>query len=158
MLNKQSIFQKTSFMQQALRHAEKAFKLEEVPVGAVLVDFTTQKIIATAHNMSLKKNNPLLHAEMIVLQKGLRKFKIPYLSKCDLYVTLEPCSLCASAISMLRIRRLYFGAYDPKSGGVEHGACVFSHPTCHHKPEIYGGICEKDSALLLKTFFQGKRL
>ncbi len=144
-------------MQLALKEAQRAYERDEVPVGAVIVDGANGKIIASAGNMVKENKSALAHAEILVIQEASQKLGSAYLSNCDIYVTLEPCSMCASAISLARLRRLYFGAYDPKSGGTEHGACIFNHDTCHHKPEIYGGICEQACSELLSQFFQEKR-
>lgn len=145
------------FMQHALKEAEAAAKRDEVPVGAVIVNSTTDDIISTAGNRVEETKNPLAHAEMLAIQEAVDQFDDKFLEDCDLYVTLEPCPLCASAISLARLRRVYFGAYDPKSGGTEHGPRIFEHETCHHKPEVYGGICEQECATLLTTFFAEKR-
>src|SRR5690606_32459812 len=127
----------------------------EVPVGAVIVHGGA--IVAQAHNRVIQDRDPTAHAEILVIRQACALFKTARLEGCDLYVTLEPCAMCAQAISLARLRRVYFGAYDPKSGGVEHGAKVFSHPTCHHKPEIYGGIKAQSCGLLLKNFFKERR-
>jgi tRNA(adenine34) deaminase len=144
----------TGFMQIAFDQAEAAALRGEVPVGAVLV--RDGMVIAAAGNRVEELNDPTAHAEMLVLraaapQAGGR------LEGCDLYVTLEPCPMCAAAMSLARIRRLYFAAYDPKGGGVEHGAKVFEHATCHHRPEIYGGIGEGRAAAMLRDFFRARR-
>ncbi len=143
-------------MATALEYAKKAADCGEVPVGAVLVG-PDGAIIATAHNMTESWNDPTAHAEILVIREAARVWKSPRLAGCDLYVTLEPCAMCAAAISFARIRRVYFGAYDPKGGGVEHGGRFFSQTTCHHAPEIVGGIMETESAGLLKTFFEQRR-
>src|SRR6185295_564259 len=136
---------------------KKAAAEGEVPVGAVLVDSVSGEIIARACNRTERDHDATAHAEMLVLQQAGKKFKTPRLTECDLYVTLEPCPMCAAALSFARIRRVYYGAYDPKSGGVEHGPKIFDHPTCHHKPEVYGGIEEQACAGILKDFFKDKR-
>lgn len=143
-------------MRQALEEAQKAAAAGEVPVGAVVVS-ASGSILAAAGNETEKRNDPTAHAEMLALRAAMQIVGEPRLPECDLYVTLEPCPMCATAISFARIRRLYFGAYDPKSGGVDHGPKIFSHLTCHHKPEIYGGIQEQDAAALLKKFFEERR-
>lgn len=148
--------QLTKWMEEALTQAHKAFQQGEVPVGAVVV--YEGKIIAASGNQTESPPNPLGHAEILALKQASEVLKTNKLIDCDLYVTLEPCPMCAGAISLARIRRLYFGAYDPKSGGVEHGARVFEHPTCHHKPEVIGGILEGECAGLLQSFFLDKRL
>ena len=146
-----------NYMVQALAEAKDAARRGEIPVGAVIVDSTTGKIIASKGNATEEKNDPTAHAEILALQSACTLRKVPRLPECDLYVTLEPCPMCAAAISFARIRRIYFGAYDPKGGGIEHGAKIFSHTTCHHKPEVYGGIYEQECAKLLKDFFMDKR-
>ncbi|MFT6558111.1 nucleoside deaminase [Sneathiella sp.] len=147
----------TNFMENALHTAEIAAKQGEVPVGAIVVDSKTGRIVATNGNQMVGRHDPTAHAEMLAIRAAANMVGSQRLTDCDLYVTLEPCAMCASAISHARIRRLYFGAFDPKSGGVEHGARVFDHATCHHKPEVYGGIGEKKSAELLKNFFATRR-
>ena len=143
-------------MEHALKLAAEAAEAGEVPVAAVLTD-SDGKIICSAMNRVERDKNPLAHAELLVLQEGAKILASKRLIDCDLWVTLEPCAMCASAISHARIRRLYYGADDAKSGGVNHGAKVFSHATCHHKPEIYSGIKASQSAKLLKDFFAKKR-
>jgi tRNA(adenine34) deaminase len=144
-------------MQLALDAAAKAGATGEVPVGAVLVDGATGAILAIAHNRTEADHDPTAHAEMLVLREGARGLGTARLAGCDLYVTLEPCPMCATAISFARIRRLYFGASDPKGGGVEHGPRIFSQTTCHHRPEVYGGIEETRAARLLQDFFRARR-
>ena len=144
------------FMKQALQQAHKAAAEDEVPVGAVIV--LNDKIIARGYNQVEKLNDPTAHAEILALRQACAVRKEPRLPDCDLYVTLEPCAMCAAAISFARLRRLYFGAYDPKGGGVEHGARFFNQPTCHHRPEVYGGVEEEKSAKLLKEFFKERRV
>lgn len=146
-----------SYMDQALQEARAAGARGEVPVGAVLVDAGSGAVIASAGNRVEEKGDPTAHAEMEVIRVGARLFGRPRLVACDLYVTLEPCPMCAAAISFARIRRLYFGAYDAKSGGVEHGPRVFRHATCHHKPEVVGGLDETRCADLLSAFFRDLR-
>ncbi len=143
-------------METALREARDAAERGEVPVGAVIVD-ADGRIIASAGNQTLETNDPTAHAEILAIRAAANNRGEPRLTDCDLYVTLEPCAMCAAAISLARIRRLTFGAYDPKSGGVEHGAKVFEHATSHHKPEVVGGISETEAAALLKDFFKEKR-
>lgn len=144
-------------MMEALAEAGAAGERGEIPVGAVIVDSTTGEIIARAGNRTEADNNPVAHAEMVALQRACALKGAPRLPECDLYVTLEPCPMCATAISFARIRRVYFGAYDPKGGGVDHGPKIFSHATCHHRPEVYGGIHERACAEILKGFFKDKR-
>ncbi len=144
-------------MQMAFAEAEKAAQRGEVPVGACLYDPAAQKIIAACGNWVEAEKQPYAHAEMLALQKGAEILNKKWLDGLDLYVTLEPCPMCASAISLYRIRRLYFAAYDPKSGGVDHGPKIFDHHTCHHRPEVYGGIEEDKAAKLMQDFFRSKR-
>lgn len=144
-----------SFMPLALEQARRAAKANEVPIGAVIMQ--DGKIIASAHNLTETHNDPTAHAELLAIRAACDILKTPRLTDCDLYVTLEPCAMCAAAISFARIRRLYFGASDPKGGGVEHGARFFSQPTCHHRPEVYGGIAESECGELLKEFFKARR-
>ena len=145
-----------SVMDQALAQARAAAAAGEVPVGAVLVDGASRAVIAQAHNLVEAAGDPLAHAELLVLKAGIAA-RGGRLDGCDLYVTMEPCAMCAGAISLARIRRLYYGAEDPKGGGVAHGARVFSQPTCHHRPEVYGGIGAAPAAALLRAFFQARR-
>jgi tRNA(adenine34) deaminase len=143
-------------MMLAFAEAEKAGWCGEVPVGAVLIGPDCM-VIAAAGNRVESERDPTAHAEMLVLREGAAKLGQNRLDGCDLYVTLEPCAMCAAAIALARVRRLYFGAYDPKGGGVEHGAHIFDQPTCHHRPEIFGGIEERRAAALLRAFFQARR-
>lgn len=144
-------------MGKAIEEARAAYQRGEVPVGAVLMDTRNRVILATSGNRVEEFNDPTAHAEMLVIREATRQTGATRLENCDLYVTLEPCPMCATAISFARIRRLYFGAYDPKGGGVDHGPRIYQQPTCHHKPEVYGGLNERESADLLKTFFAAKR-
>ncbi len=148
---------KTDFMIRALDQAGLAAAAGEVPVGAVLVDGATRKIVAAAHNMVETNSDPTAHAEMLVLRAAAAGSGAARLTGCDLYVTLEPCPMCAQAVSFARLRRLYFGAYDPKGGGVDHGPRIFSQTTCHHAPEVIGGMNETQCARLLKDFFRERR-
>ncbi len=140
----------------ALAVAAAAGAAGDVPVGAVLVD-AAGTVVATAGNRVERDHDPTAHAEMLVLREGSAGLGTKLLAGCDLYVTLEPCAMCAAAIALARIRRLYFGAYDAKGGGVEHGARIFDQPTCHHRPEIYGGIAERRAGSLLREFFKERR-
>lgn len=143
------------FMDDALACAYAAQEAGEVPIGAVIVK--DGQIIADGANRVLRDKDPSGHAEIIALRQAGQALGSERLTGCDLYVTLEPCPMCAQAISFARIRRLYFAAYDAKGGGVEHGPRIFDQSTCHHKPEVYGGLRETAAADLLKSFFQGKR-
>ena len=145
------------FMALALAEAERAGERGEVPVGAVVVEGATGAVLASAGNRVEELGDPTAHAEMLALRAATQRQGAPRLIDCDLYVSLEPCPMCAAAISLARVRRLYFGAADPKSGGVEHGPRIFSQPTCHHRPEIYGGIDAARAAALLKRFFEALR-
>ena len=144
-------------MEIALDEARSAAARGEVPVGAAVVDGKTGVVLARAGNEVEARADPTAHAEIVVLRAAGAAVGAPRLERCDLYVTLEPCPMCAQAISFGRIRRLYFGAYDPKGGGVDHGPRIFLQPTCHHRPEIYGGVAEGDCADLLKAFFAERR-
>lgn len=144
------------YMQAALAQARLAAQAGEVPVGAVMVD-GAGNIIAATHNLVESACDPTAHAELLAIRSACEILKSARLPECDLYVTLEPCAMCAQAIAHARIRRVYYGASDAKGGGVEHGARIFSQPTCHHRPEVYGGIAEGEAALLLKNFFQNLR-
>ncbi len=143
-------------MELALSEARSAAARGEVPVGAVLVN-PAGEVVAMAGNRTRELSDPSAHAEMLVIREAARKLGSERLIDHDLYVTLEPCPMCAAVISFARIRRLYYGAPDPKSGGVEHGARVFSHPTCHHKPDLYPGLGEREASAILKSFFAGRR-
>jgi tRNA(adenine34) deaminase len=139
----------------AFEAARAAAAAEEVPVGAVIM--RDGALIATGANRTLRNRDPTAHAEMIAIRDACRALGSERLPGCDLYVTLEPCAMCAAAISFARIRRLYFCADDPKGGGVEHGPRFFSQPTCHHAPDVYGGIRESEAAAMLRDFFQSRR-
>ena len=142
-------------MHHALTQARAAAARGEVPVGAVIVK--DGNIIAVAGNQTLEKKDPTAHAEILAIRCACETIGSERLTDCDMYVTLEPCPMCATAISFARIRRLYFGAYDEKSGGVENGARIFAQTSCHHAPEIYGGISESECSQLLKDFFAARR-
>ncbi|WP_091941262.1 nucleoside deaminase [Methylorubrum salsuginis] len=139
----------------AFAAAREAADLGEVPVGAVLV--RDGAVIATAGNRPRALRDPTAHAEILAIRAACAALGDERLSGCDLYVTLEPCPMCAGAISFARIRRLYYAASDPKGGGVEHGPRVFNQPTCHHAPEVYSGFREREAAALLRGFFAGRR-
>ena len=143
-------------MQEALCEARQAARRNEVPVGAVLVS-PAGTIMARASNRTRELDDPSAHAELLVIQAGCAKLGGERLNGCDLYVTLEPCAMCAALIAAARIRRLYYGASDPKSGGVEQGARVFDHPQSHHKPEVISGLAEAECAAVLRDFFAQKR-
>jgi tRNA(adenine34) deaminase len=143
-------------MARALAEAEAAGARGEVPVGAVMLA-ADGRLLAAAGNRVEATRDPTAHAEMLVLREGAALLGQKQLDGCDLYVSLEPCPMCAAAISLARVRRLYFAAYDPKGGGVEHGPRIFDQPTCHHRPEIYGGIDERRAAALLRAFFRARR-
>ena len=143
-------------MERALAAAEQAAMRGEVPVGAVLLG-PDGALLARAGNRTLALRDPTAHAELLAIRAGARKLGTPRLVDCDLYVTLEPCPMCAQAISFARIRRLYYGADDPKGGGVAHGPRIFASTSCHHAPEVYGGIGEPRAAELLQTFFRQRR-
>ena len=143
-------------MRLALDEARAAAARGEVPVGAVVLG-PDGAILASAGNAVEARHDASAHAEMLVLRAAAEARGDPRLADCDLVVTLEPCPMCAHAISLFRIRRLIFGAYDPKSGGVEHGARVFDAPSCHHRPEIIGGVRETEAAALLRAFFAALR-
>ena len=142
-------------MQIALEEARAAEARSEVPVGCAIV--SNGEVVARAGNRTMADRDPTAHAELIAIRSAAAAFGSERLTDCDLYVTLEPCAMWAAAISFARIRRLYFGAPDPKGGAVEHGVRFFAAPTCHHKPEVYGGINESECAALLKDFFQARR-
>jgi tRNA(adenine34) deaminase len=143
-------------MRRALAEAEAAALRGEVPVGAVVVD-GAGRVLAASGNRVEELRDPTAHAEMLAIREATRVHGTKLLEGCDLHVTLEPCAMCAQAISFARIRRLHFGAYDPKGGGVEHGARIYDHPTCHHRPDVVGGIAETEAGSLLKRFFQARR-
>ena len=144
-----------SFMNDALAEARAAREAGEVPVGCVIV--RDGAVLARAGNRTLRERDPTAHAEMLAIRAAAAALGSERLTDCDLYVTLEPCAMCTAAISFARIRRLYYGAADPKGGAVESGVRFFSSPTCHHRPEIYGGIGESEAAALLQDFFRARR-
>lgn len=142
-------------MSRAFEEARAAATRGEVPVGAAVAK--DGRVIASAGNRTLGDRDPTAHAEMLVLRAAARELGSERLIDCDLYVTLEPCAMCAGAISFARIRRLYFAASDPKGGAVEHGPRFFAQPTCHHAPDVYGGLRESEAAELLRAFFKERR-
>jgi tRNA(adenine34) deaminase len=141
----------------ALAEAVRAGARGEVPVGAVLVDSASGQVLAVSGNRVEELHDPTAHAELLVLRAAAADGASARLPLADLYVTLEPCPMCAQAIAFARLRRVYYGAYDPKGGGVDHGPHIFEQPTCHHRPEIYGGIRESEAGDLLKEFFRARR-
>lgn len=147
---------RANHMKKALDLAHEAAAAGEVPVGAVLVG-PDALVLAAAHNRVEVDDDPTAHAELLVLRAAAAQSGSARLADCDLYVTLEPCAMCAQAIAFARIRRLCFGAYDPKGGGVDHGARIFQQPTCHHQPEVVGGLQERACGELLRNFFQARR-
>jgi tRNA(adenine34) deaminase len=144
-----------TFMDLALAEARAAQAAGEVPVGCVIV--REGRVIAATGNRPIADRDPTAHAEILAIRRAAIALGSERLTDCDLYVTLEPCAMCAAAISFARIRRLYYGAPDPKGGAVEHGVTFFESRTCHHRPEVYGGINESESAALLRAFFAARR-
>lgn len=144
-----------SFMDSALEQARAAGAAGEVPIGCVIV--RDGRIIAQAGNRTLADRDPTAHAEMLAIREAARALGSERLTDCDLYVTLEPCTMCAAAISFTRIRRLYYGAADPKGGAVDSGVRFFAAPTCHHVPEVYPSVGEREAATLLTEFFRARR-
>lgn len=144
-----------SFMEMALAQARAAAQRGEVPVGCVIV--RRDAVIARAGNRTIADRDPTAHAELLALRSAASALGCERLADCDLYVTLEPCTMCAAAASLARIRRLYYGAADPKGGAVEHGVRFFAAASCHHRPEIYAGLGEAEAAAMLKDFFQERR-
>jgi tRNA(adenine34) deaminase len=144
-------------MAMALAQAEAAAVAGEVPVGAVLVDPASGRVLARERNRTEALSDPTAHAEVLAIRAACAGAGSPRLPGIDLYVTLEPCPLCAAAISFARLRRVYFGAYDPKGGGVDHGPRLFEQASCQHRPEVYGGLQESRAAALLRAFFQARR-
>jgi tRNA(adenine34) deaminase len=144
-----------SFMDLALKAAENAGKSDEVPIGCVIV--LNNEVIATAGNRTLTDRDPTAHAEILAIRQATATIGSERLVDCDLYVTLEPCTMCAAAISFARIRRLYYGAADPKGGAVDSGVRFFTSPTCHHVPEVYSAVGESEAATLLREFFKARR-
>jgi len=144
-----------SFMDIALEEARAAQSAGEVPIGCVIV--SEGAVIARAGNRTLADRDPTAHAELIAIRQAAARLGSERLTGCDLYVTLEPCAMCAGAISFARIRRLYYGAADAKGGAVDSGVRFFASPTCHHRPEVYGGIGESEASALLKDFFAARR-
>ena len=145
------------YMTLAVDEARAAADRGEVPVGAIIVDSGSGDVLSRAGNRVEELGDPTAHAEILAIRAAAEIRDEPRLPDCDLYVTLEPCAMCAGAISMVRLRRLSFGAYDAKGGGIEHGGRFFNQPTCHHAPEVVGGVMEIESGDLLKAFFAERR-
>ena len=144
-----------SFMDMALEEARAAGARGEVPVGCVIV--RDGAVVARAGNRTLADRDPTAHAEIIAIRAAAASLGCERLDACDLYVTLEPCAMCAGAVAFARIRRLYYGAADPKGGAVDNGVKFFGSPSCHHRPEVYGGLAEAEAGTLLKEFFKERR-
>jgi tRNA(adenine34) deaminase len=150
-----NVLMATGFMDLALEEARSAAAEGEVPVGCVIV--RDGAVIARGRNRTLADHDPTAHAEMVALRGAASALGTERLTQCDIYVTLEPCAMCAGALSLARIRRLYYGAADPKGGAVDSGVHFFASPTCHHRPDVYGGIAEQEAGALLRKFFAGRR-
>lgn len=146
---------RNNFMDEALAQAKIAFEKDEVPIGAVIVE--NGKVLARAHNQNISLKDPTGHAEILAMRLAAEVKNSARLDDCDLYVTIEPCAMCASAIALARIKRIYYAAPDSKFGAVENGAKIFSTSSCFHKPEIYSGISEEDARKLMQDFFKQKR-
>lgn len=146
---------KNTWMQSAFEEAKEALAHDEVPVGAVVVK--DGAIIGRGNNRVLRDCDSTAHAEILALRQACTALGTHRLDGCDLYVTLEPCPMCASALAHARVHRVVYGAYDPKGGAIDHGVRLYDQPTCHHKPEVVGGVLEQDCAQLLQDFFMGKR-
>src|ERR1700728_3065903 len=144
-----------SFMEMALAQARAARERGEVPIGCVIV--RDGAVLAGAGNRTLADRDPTAHADLVAIRQAAAVLGTERLTECDLYVTLEPCAMCAGAIAFARIHRLYYGAADPKGGAVESGVQFFASATCHHRPEVYGGMAEAEASALLKSFFQERR-
>ncbi len=145
------------YMRQALELAKQAAAADEVPIGCLIVNPQKDSIIAATHNLSQHSEDASAHAEILAIREACRRLNQNRLRDLDIYVTLEPCTMCAAAISFARIKHLYFGAYDTKGGAVTNGIRFYEQPTCHHRPQVYGGILESDCAAILKDFFRKKR-
>jgi tRNA(adenine34) deaminase len=143
-------------MDLALAEARAALAAGEVPVGCVVV--CDGVVIARGHNRTVSDHDPTAHAEMLALKAAAAALGTERLTACDIYVTLEPCAMCAGALSFARVRRIYYGAADPKGGAVDNGVRFFASPSCHHRPEVYGGIAETEAAALLRVFFAERRM
>ena len=147
----------TKFMALAMAEAQSAADRDEVPIGAILVDYKTGQIIARTSNRTIENADPTAHAEILAIRDGCRAAGAQRIPDCDLYVTLEPCAMCAAAIAFARIRRLVFAASDPKGGGVLHGGKFYEQPTCHHKIVVEHGLMADEAGQILKTFFAARR-
>ena len=147
----------SGFMDLALEQARLAAARGEVPVGAVLVEGQSGRVVSQAGNETRALNDPTAHAEILAIRRAASELGQERLGGCDLYVTLEPCPMCAAAISFARLRRLYYGADDPKGGAVDNGPRLYNQPSCHHRPEVYGGLAATDAAVLLRDFFAARR-
>jgi len=145
------------FMALALESAARAARRREIPVGAVIVEAASGRVVVQRSNRVISRRDPTAHAELRAIRAAAARLGSERLMGCDIYVTLEPCPMCAQAIAFARLRRLYFAAYDPKGGGVEHGPRIFTQSTCHHRPEVYGGVAEQAAAALLRQFFRERR-
>ncbi len=145
------------FMARAIAEAKSAAERGEVPVGCVIVDGASGQEVARSGNRMREMADPTAHAEMLALRAAALRLGSERLGSCDLYVTLEPCAMCAAAMSFARLRRVYFAAFDPKGGAVEHNIRFFQQPSCFHRPEVYGGIAEAEASRFLKEFFQSRR-
>ena len=145
------------FMKLAIELAKNAFEKDEVPVGAVIVERKTSNVIAGFSNQMRQNSIAIEHAEVLTIQQAMKVLKNERLVGCDMYVSLEPCPMCAHAISIARLDRLFYAASDPKSGGVEHGPRIYESSSCHHKPEVFVGMLASESSELLRNFFQSKR-
>ncbi len=145
------------YMALAFRQAEEAAARDEVPIGAVLVDSAGGAVLAADHNRVEEWQDPTAHAELLVIRRAAMALGEKRLPLADLYVTLEPCPMCATAIAFARLRRVIYAASDPKGGGIEHGPRIFTQPTCHHRPQVFGGLDQDRSAMLLRDFFRAKR-
>lgn len=145
------------FMRLAITEALAAARRGEVPVGAIIVEAATGRVLSQAGNRVEELADASAHAELLAIRAASARLRTPRLVGCDLYVTLEPCSMCAALASFARVRRIVFGAYDAKGGGVEHGPRIFDQPTCHHRPEVVGGVAERRTGRLLRAFFAARR-
>ncbi len=144
-------------MQKSIKLAQIAFDKDEVPVGAIIINNDTQEILAQTYNLVETLKDPTAHAELLAIRAACKKLDSTYLTNCSLFVTLEPCSMCAQALAWAKISKIIFGAYDTKSGGIDHGAQIYNQETCHHKPMVIGGILEKPCKELMQKFFKDKR-